>query len=444
MRDELNILEELFINCGDNYDSCEGWTEADFEITEIDIQQKLKFEFSKIKRYYLELESSGEPSDRLKLMFTARFNRLLKFKIILEEYLEGSTHELIIHGRKSGCLTPYNNFLAGYKGVIGLLSLIINDLHVSLDFSIESHVLSSKYEKLSSKQIDKWYDELRANYSQEQNSVIVDGMTIDTSDWNGSVQAIDLDEHREVIKKYTEQNSQKPFPLFMRDVHHYLRRYDKNSPEEIVLYENLNKTLSNLLERNNSEKEEDILNFLIETNVAELETYDFAIQKINQDLCDKSDSGKYEVLKSFQNRLNNLRYKPSYKTLNRSSIVALVNVTLSRLIEFVDKELTKYDSSKFDIKLTAISTEKIKTKLSVKKIGLLFRMLSDENLLEYDEVTTLTEQIAFAFSSKQKDDFSSDSIKNHFDTPKHDAIKFWEGVLLEMQKKLNKFKIKYD
>tara|TARA_R110001583_G_scaffold33438_4_gene112940 strand:- start:32956 stop:33351 length:396 start_codon:yes stop_codon:yes gene_type:complete len=131
MRDELKILEELFVNGGVNYSSCEGWDEYDFSITEMDIQEKLNHEFSKIKKCYLELVSSGEPSDKLKSMFTARFNRLLKFKTILEEDLEGCTHQLIIHGRKSGCLTPHYNNLAGYRGVVGLLDFIIRDLYVS-------------------------------------------------------------------------------------------------------------------------------------------------------------------------------------------------------------------------------------------------------------------------------------------------------------------------
>lgn len=219
----------------------------------------------------------------------------------------------------------------------------------------------------------------------------------------------------------------------------------KYQSENTKKYDDLEKIFSELLESNNSEREEKILNFMIETNVAEFATHEYAVLKINQDLCEKSNLEKYKILKTFQNRLHKLEYKPNYQHLQILNLDNMYFAPLYTLEKYVDNELSKYDSSKFDIEPTPISAEKIKTTLSVKKLSLLFRMLSDEELIEYDSVPELSNQIGSAFSSKRKiDGISSDSIKNHFDTPKHDAIKFWEDKLDEMQKRLKIYKNKYD
>jgi len=216
----------------------------------------------------------------------------------------------------------------------------------------------------------------------------------------------------------------------------YYRKFQK---EDLDKYEDLKMTFSNLLESDKPEREEDVLNFLIETNVAEFDTYDYAVLKINQDLCEKSYSEKYEILKTFQNRLHKLKYKPSYQHLYISSLDTLVFASLYKLNKYVDTELTKYDSSMLDNKIPSINSEKIKTMLSVKQLSLLFRMLSDDKVIECDNVTKLSKQISSTFSSKKADDISDKSVKNHFDSPDNEAIKFWKTELGRLKQLLENY-----
>jgi hypothetical protein len=51
----------------------------------------------------------------------------------------------------------------------------------------------------------------------------------------------------------------------------------------------------------------------------------------------------------------------------------------------------------------------------------------------------LTKQIASTFSSKQKDDISSKSVKNNYDSPQNEAIEFWETKLIRLRQLLNKY-----
>lgn len=69
---------------------------------------------------------------------------------------------------------------------------------------------------------------------------------------------------------------------------------------------------------------------------------------------------------------------------------------------------------------------KLKTNLTVKELGCLFRALYDMGIIESKHKTDIATFIAESFSSKQKEDVSVNSIKNAFDMPDFNAADFWQ------------------
>lgn len=75
------------------------------------------------------------------------------------------------------------------------------------------------------------------------------------------------------------------------------------------------------------------------------------------------------------------------------------------------------------------SIKKLKLKLSAADISLLFRLLHEEKLIEFDDKTDIPRFIANAFSSVKQEDISFKSANNNFYSPKSSSIDKLEYLL---------------
>ena len=89
-----------------------------------------------------------------------------------------------------------------------------------------------------------------------------------------------------------------------------------------------------------------------------------------------------------------------------------------------------------------ITSDKLKTTMSVPEISLLFRLLHDlkPEIFETESKTELYRWLSENLSSKRtgKNDLSENSIKNHFNSPDSNAIDFWKKHFFTMQASLKK------
>ncbi|NQU33018.1 MAG: hypothetical protein HQ521_07265 [Bacteroidetes bacterium] len=83
-------------------------------------------------------------------------------------------------------------------------------------------------------------------------------------------------------------------------------------------------------------------------------------------------------------------------------------------------------------------TNKLKTKMSVGDLSLLFRLLNEEKLIDIDNNTDLYRFIAQNFSTKQSENISDKSIKNKFLSPDNTAIKNLNILLVNLRQQLKK------
>lgn len=86
--------------------------------------------------------------------------------------------------------------------------------------------------------------------------------------------------------------------------------------------------------------------------------------------------------------------------------------------------------------------EKLKTTLSVAEIAYLFKALHSEGVFDSKHKTDIFKFIAENFSSKQQEDISVNSIKNHFDNPEFNAVDSWHEKFIHLVQQAKKDKEK--
>lgn len=84
------------------------------------------------------------------------------------------------------------------------------------------------------------------------------------------------------------------------------------------------------------------------------------------------------------------------------------------------------------------NNEKLKTRLSVGDLSLLFRLLYDEGLFELKSNTELYQFISSNFSTKSAEDISDKSIKNKFLSPDNSSTKNLDILLTNLRQQLRK------
>jgi len=443
MRDEFEYLERLFY---DTYEKFENEDEIHIVFLNKDISEKLAYEFDTIKKLYFDIAGQGKSREAVQSMFEFRARRLLKFKERIESCLKSTLEDLLIHqiGDDDDNYDYYMNFLAAYEGVVGLLKFITIKLFVSLDDILGDESLILRYKQINDTQVEIWRKEIFKSFSLGNDYVLFDSITFEASKYSdasvNSLTDIQIQPKDKEIEKDDLGKDSMSFQDFVRDVKYqiYIEMYDSN--RAYLFIQKPLKVLDGLLETtDNFVREEEVLNFLIETNIAPVETFDYSVEHLNNALSGKNEKERYEVLIAFKKRFFTLKDSPLYRHLHLSNIMTLVDNTLDKLIAFVDNKLVKYDRDLLDNTGSSNGFGKIKSNLTVSQMALFFRLLSDENILETNNITKLSKQIASSFSSKQKDDISYKSVKNHFDSPQNEAIEFWDTKLVRLRQLLNKY-----
>jgi hypothetical protein len=443
MRDEFEYLERLFYG---TYEKIENEDEIHIAFLKKNISEKLTYEFDNIKKIYFDIAGQGKSREAVQSMFEFRGRRLLNFKKRIDLFLKSTLEDLIIYQFGDDCnnFDNYTNLLVAYEGVVGLLKFITIKLFVSLDDILDDESLILRYKQINETQVEIWRKELFKSFSLGNDYVLFDSVTFEASQYPDAsdnslddVQSQPKDNEIEIDDIGKDSMS---FQDFVREVKSQMsiEMYDSNRTY-LFLQKSL-KVLDGLLETTDSfVQEETVLNFLIETNIASAYTYRYSVEYLNESLSGKNEKERYDVLIAFKKRLYTLKDSPSYRHLHLSNIMTVIDNTLDKLIAFVDNKLEKYDRELLENISSSNALGKIKTNLTVPQLGLLFRLLSDEKLLQTDNVSQLTKQIASTFSSKQKDDISSKSVKNNYDSPQNEAIEFWETKLIRLRQLLNKY-----
>lgn len=84
--------------------------------------------------------------------------------------------------------------------------------------------------------------------------------------------------------------------------------------------------------------------------------------------------------------------------------------------------------------------KKMKVKLSVADLAFLFRLLSEEKVIETKYNTDIFKFISDSFTTKGSDGISIKSIKNNFDSPQNNSISNIDALLVNLRQKLVDFK----
>lgn len=445
MRDEFEYFEKLFFNTYNDINSEIAFKEK-IVLFEKDISEKLNFEFDTIKKIYFDIAGQGKSREAIQSMFEFRARRLLNFKEKIESYLKSVLEDLIIEQISDDAFNYdyYTNLLVAYEGVVGLLEFITVKLFVSLDNVLDDESLILKYKQIDEAKVEIWRKELFKSFSLGNDYVLFDSVTFVAGEYPyasyNSPSDIQSQPKDQEIEKDDIGKDSISFQDFVKAVSDemYLERYNSNRND--LFFQKISKVLDGLLETTDDfAREEKVLNFLIETSVIPVKTYAYSVEYLNKSLSGKNEKERYEVLIAFKKRLYTLKDSPLYRHLHLSNIMTLVDNTLDKLIAFVDNKLVKYDRDLLDNTGSSSGFGKIKSNLTVSQIALLFRLLSDENILETNNITKLSKQIASSFSSKQKDDISYKSVKNNFDSPQNEAIEFWETKLVRLRQLLNKY-----
>ena len=121
--------------------------------------------------------------------------------------------------------------------------------------------------------------------------------------------------------------------------------------------------------------------------------------------------------------INDIKYKPS---LLRRAIVWLNELKLSVANE--------QHNLKPEFK-------KIRTNMTVEQLAFLFKILKELKLIDTsDGIPNLSKAISSIFETQRTIDISAKAIKNHYDIPTENAIKFWEDQKQPIQSIVNKYK----
>ncbi|HAZ04502.1 MAG: hypothetical protein A2W95_10560 [Bacteroidetes bacterium GWA2_40_14] len=72
----------------------------------------------------------------------------------------------------------------------------------------------------------------------------------------------------------------------------------------------------------------------------------------------------------------------------------------------------------------------------------MFKALHTEGIFDSKHKTDIFKFIAENFSSKQQDDISVNSIKNHFDNPEFNAVESWHEKFIHLVQQAKKDKEK--
>ncbi|WP_320018245.1 hypothetical protein [Labilibaculum manganireducens] len=443
MRDEFEYLERLFY---DTYEKIENEDEIHIVFLNKDISEKLAYEFDTIKKLYFDIAGQGKSREAVQSMFEFRARRLLNFKTKIESHLKFALEDLVILQIRDDDdnYDDYSNLLVAYQGIVGLLKFITVKLYVSLDDILDDESLILRYKQINETQVEIWRKELFKRFSLGNDYVLFDSVTFEAGEYAdsplNSLSDVQSEPKDEEIEKDDIGKNSMSFQDFVRVVKSHMRVEMYDSNRTYLFFQKNLKVLDGLLETtDNFVREEEVLNFLIETNITPAETFDYSVELLNIALSGKNEKERFEVLIAFKKRLFTLKDSPSYRHLHLSNIMTLVDNTLDKLIAFVDNKLVKYDRDLLDNTGSSNGFGKIKSNLTVSQMALFFRLLSDENILETNNITKLSKQIASSFSSKQKDDISYKSVKNNFDSPQNEAIEFWETKLVRLRQLLNKY-----
>lgn len=95
------------------------------------------------------------------------------------------------------------------------------------------------------------------------------------------------------------------------------------------------------------------------------------------------------------------------------------------------KKVRKKETSK-PLPVPSSPIDKFRTDLSVPELAYLFKILTEEGLLQVGNKTDLFKQIATHFASKQSQAISWKSLKNNFDVPPLRAIESWSTRFRKM------------
>jgi hypothetical protein len=103
---------------------------------------------------------------------------------------------------------------------------------------------------------------------------------------------------------------------------------------------------------------------------------------------------------------------------------------------FINEQLGKLKSNNQQI----MTNNKLKTKLTVPQLALLFKLLDDEKLFDIKTKTELHKFISNNFQTKKQENISESSVKNKMDTPEATALEFWDETLLHLRQQVQKIK----
>lgn len=92
--------------------------------------------------------------------------------------------------------------------------------------------------------------------------------------------------------------------------------------------------------------------------------------------------------------------------------------------------------------LNSQQKKKLKTNLTVSELTYLFKALNAEKIISSRYNSDIYSFISDNFSSKQQEDISTKSIKNHFEDPDPAAITFWQGKFANLKERAKKDKEK--
>lgn len=88
-------------------------------------------------------------------------------------------------------------------------------------------------------------------------------------------------------------------------------------------------------------------------------------------------------------------------------------------------------------KVVTKNIERVKSKLSIKELALLFKLLSEE-ALEVNNKSALSRSVTTMFYTDKSPDPSAKSFKNHYDTPEDATKKSLDTILVNMRHRLQK------
>ncbi|MBI9058277.1 MAG: hypothetical protein JEZ01_10965 [Labilibaculum sp.] len=441
--DEFEYLERLFYL---TYEKFENKDEIPIVFVNKDISEKLKYDFDSIKKLYFDLAGQGKSREAVQSMFEFRAKRLLSFKTRIESFLKSTLEDLIIERMSDDAhnYDYYTNLFVAYEGVVGMLKFITVKLFVSLDNVLDDESLILKYKKIDEAKVEIWRKEFFKSFSLGNDYELFDSVTFVAGEYpyasDNSLEDIQSQPEDTEIERDDLVKNPMSFQNFVRDVKSQVRIELYNSNRSYSFIQKPLKVLDSLLETtDNLIREEEVLNFLIETNIASAETFYYSVEYLNKSLSGKNEKERYGILIEFKKRLHTLKDSPSYREFHLSKIMTLVDVTLDKLMVFVESKLKNYDSTLLNNTSGSSGLGKIKTNLTVSQISLLFRLMYDDKDIKTDNKTKLSQQIASSFSSKRMDDISAKNIKNSIDSPDNDAIEFWDKKLVRLRQLLKKY-----